>query len=59
MRVLVTASESAKSAGLKSLAEVSELTKTSTQTLNNWFNHKPELFEIVLLGCNEKKKTPA
>lgn len=55
----MTASESAKSAGLKSLAEVSEMTKTSTQTLNNWFNHKPELFEIVLLGCHEKKKASA
>ena len=55
----MTASEAAKSAGLKSLAEVSELTGVSTQTLNNWFNEKRKLFEIVLLGCHEKKKNSA
>ena len=48
---LMTASQQAKAAGLKSLAQVSELTGVSFQTLNNWAKHKPQLFEAVLLGC--------
>lgn len=47
----MTASEEAKKAGLKSLAEVSRLTKVSAQTLRNWHRDKPELFNVVLLGC--------
>ena len=47
------ASEQAKQAGLKSLAQVSELTGVSFQTLNNWSKHKPQLFAVVLLGCAE------
>jgi len=49
------ASQFAKQAGVKSLAEVSELTGVSPQTLNNWFKNKPELFKIVLLGCKCQK----
>lgn len=47
----MTASEEAKAAGLKSLSEVSEMTKTSLQTLINWYNNKPELFAVVVAGC--------
>lgn len=47
----MTASEQAKSMGLKSLAVVAELTQQSPQTLDNWHKNKPELFRIVLLGC--------
>ena len=47
----MTASQAAKSSGLKSLAEVSRTTKQSPQTLTNWHRDKPELFEVVLLGC--------
>jgi hypothetical protein len=50
------ASEQAKAAGLKSLAQVSELTGVSFQTLNNWANTKHDLFQVVLLGCVEKIK---
>lgn len=50
----MTASKKAKELGLKNLAQVSELTKQSPQTLINWFNDKPELFELVLLGCLSK-----
>lgn len=50
----ITASKQAKEFGLKSLTQVSELTGQSLQTLTNWFNHKPELFKIVLLGCKYK-----
>jgi hypothetical protein len=47
----MTASETAKQYGLKSLADVSKLTGVSTQTLNNWHNDKPKLFVIVIAGC--------
>ncbi len=47
----MTASRQAKELGLKSLTQVSELTGQSLQTLTNWFNDKPELFRIVLIGC--------
>ena len=50
----MTASKQAKELGLKSLTQVSELTGQSLQTLTNWFNHKPELFNVVLLGCKHK-----
>ena len=48
------ASKQAKEIGLKSLTQVSELTGQSLQTLTNWFNDKPELFEVVLLRCVAK-----
>jgi len=47
----MTPSQQAKSIGLKSLTEVSELTHVSLQTLTNWHRDKPKLFKIVLLGC--------
>ena len=46
-----TASELAKSNGLKSLNQVKELTGVSIQTLINWHNNKSKLFKVVLLGC--------
>ena len=47
----MTAARQAKAAGLKSLAQVSEMTGVSRQTLENWFKNKPDLFAIVLAGC--------
>ena len=47
----MTASEQAKSVGLKSLSQVSDFSGVSLQTLNNWSNHKPRLFKVVLFGC--------
>lgn len=52
----MTASKQAKGLGLKSLTQVSELTGQSLQTLTNWFNYKPKLFEVVLLGALIKSK---
>jgi len=49
----MTPSQQAKQAGLKSLAQVSELTGVSFQTLNNWAKHKPDLFKVVLIGCKQ------
>ncbi len=48
-------SEKCKEAGLKSLAELSDMTMVSVQTLNNWSKDKPALFDIVLAGAVVKK----
>jgi len=48
-------SEKAKASGLKNLAELSELTGHSPQTLRNWDENKPELFALVLKGAVAKK----
>jgi len=45
------ASDQAKKEGLKSLSQITEITGVSTQTLNNWFNNKRNLFNIVVFGC--------
>lgn len=47
----MTASEQAKAAGLKSLAQAAEISGQSVRTLNNWHKAKPKLFAIVLAGC--------
>jgi hypothetical protein len=47
----VTASEKAKSVGLKSLAEMSAISGRSTQILNVWFNEQPDHFNALVLGC--------
>ncbi len=55
----MTASEQAKEAGLKSLAQVSRMMgvnknghpMVSQQTLRNWHRDKPELFKVVIAGC--------
>lgn len=47
----MTPSQQCKQAGLKSLAEVSRLTKVCQPTLYNWFKNKPELFNVVIAGC--------
>ncbi len=47
----MTASKQAKSAGLKSLAQVEQITGVSPQTLINWSKNKPQLFRIVIAGC--------
>ena len=52
----MTASEKAKALGLKSLAQVCQMTGQSAQTLNNWHKNKPELFDVVLVGCYAKFK---
>jgi len=54
----MTASQQAKSMGLKSLKQVSEITGQSMQTLDNWSKHKPDLFRIVLIGCHTELMGP-
>lgn len=53
----MTASEQAKAAGLKNLLQVQQITCQSAQTLINWHRDKPELFNIVILGCVASLKT--
>jgi hypothetical protein len=47
----MTTAKTVKEAGLKSLAEVSEMTGQSRQVLDAWHKERPTLFKIVLLGC--------
>ena len=47
----MTPSQEAKSAGLKSLTTVSDITGVSLQTLTNWHKDKPKLFKAVVAGC--------
>jgi len=47
----MTASQQAKAGGFRSLRQVAELANVKERTLYNWFNDKPELFKVVLLGC--------
>lgn len=48
-------SEKVKAAGLKSLAELSEKSGESVQTLNNWHKNKPRVFELLLKGAVAEK----
>jgi len=48
-------SEKCKEAGLKSLAELAEITGESVQTLNNWSKNKPRVFDLVLRGSAMEK----
>lgn len=50
--------EQCKQAGLKSLAELSELTGVKTRTLINWHKNRPLLFNAIIRGtsCAKKEK---
>lgn len=50
----VTPAKKIKSYGLQGLTQVCTLTGQSPQTISNWHYSKPELFEVVLLGCVAK-----
>jgi len=47
----MTASQQAKSSGLKSLAEASIICNKSTNTLRYWHKNNYELFRAVIAGC--------
>lgn len=47
----MTAANQAKDLGLQGLKQVQDMTGVSKQTLINWHNNKPKLFDIVLKGC--------
>ena len=52
----MTASNYAKQAGLKSLAEAVRMTGRSADTLTRWHKDMPELFRVVIAGCIEIKR---
>ncbi len=52
-------SEKCKAVGLKSLAELSEMTGKPVQTLIRWANSDPVFFEILLRGAVSKKNCAA
>ena len=52
----MTPSQQAKAAGMKSLAEVSQITGVQPQTLDNWCRNKKPLFAAVLIGCRVIKE---
>ena len=62
----MTPAQTAKSMGLKSLTQARDMLGTnknghpmvSLNTLTNWHRNKPELFEVVMLGCLEKLNKP-
>jgi len=47
----MTPSEQAKAAGLKSLAELAQISNTSTRTLINWHRHNITRFTVLLAGA--------
>jgi hypothetical protein len=51
-------SEKCKAAGLKSLAELSEITGRSVRTLEQWSKQSPIFFNIVVVGAVSVKKQP-
>ncbi len=52
----MTPAELCKAAGLKSLAELAEITGAHEQTIRRWPNTKPQLWAAVLRGAAEIKK---
>lgn len=47
----MTTARAIKSAGLKNMNTVCELTDCTPQTLDNWHKNKQKLFAIVIEGC--------
>jgi hypothetical protein len=51
----MTPAKKVKSCGLTGLDEMSKLSTRPISTLTTWFTTKPELFDVVLSGCVNKK----
>lgn len=47
----MTPSEQCKKAGLKSLAELAQITGRSTRTLQHWAVNEPKFFAVVVAGA--------
>ena len=52
-------SEKCKAVGMKSLTELSNISKESVQTLNNWYKNEPRRFELILKGVIFEKTMDA
>ena len=57
LQVKLTPSETARSEGLDSFAEMVKLSGMSENTLLNWFKKKPHSFVIVAKGCYSAKNS--
>lgn len=55
----MTPAEQCKQAGLKSLAELAEITGRSPRTLQHWAVNEPKFFAVVLAGAVEIKRSLA
>lgn len=47
----MSASRLCKDHGLNSLAQVASLTGVDAGTLGRWYHNRPELFNIIVKGC--------
>jgi len=47
----MTPSQQAKLAGLKSLAQASEMSHIPVSTLRDWFKNYPERFKFIIDAC--------
>lgn len=47
----MTPAQQAKEAGLKSLAQASEISTIPVSTLKDWFVKKPKQFDFVIRAC--------
>ena len=52
----MTPSQQCKKAGLKSLAQMVEISQESKQTLINWHRKYPHRFRLLLIACVIEKK---
>jgi len=52
----MTPSETAKSHGLGSLAQLVKLSGVSKQTLLNWHKNYPQRFKLLCLGAKKEKE---
>ena len=52
----MSASKTAKRAGLSSLREMSQISNVSERCLYNWYNDNQQLFIIILSGCVDYKE---
>jgi len=51
MNTQLSTSQQCKKAGLKSLAELAQITGRSTRTLQHWAVYEPRFFAVVLTGA--------
>jgi len=51
VEIEISPSQYAKSQGLKSLKQASEITEKPIRTLQDWHKDQPTLFRVVIAGC--------
>ena len=51
--------QTAKAAGLDSIAEMSRISNVKIRTLQNWHYQNKQLFDVVAVGCSYIKSHPS